>query len=67
MVDLSQQHAHNALAGDTIKLNNNYDGFLLCAPATTRPHFFSDTHSSFFSPAIDKSLHWGRFIMECMT
>lgn len=33
--DQSQQHAHVALAGDITKLNNNYDVFLLCAPATT--------------------------------
>lgn len=65
-IDLSQQHAHIALAGDIIKLNNNYDVFLLCAPTTARPHFLQHTLLC-FSPAIDKNLHRGRFIMEFMT
>lgn len=65
-IDLSQQHAHIALAGDIIKLNSNYDVFLLRAPATTPPRLLQHT-LLFFSPVIDKNLHWGRFIIECMT
>lgn len=65
-IDLSQKHAHIALAGDIIKLNNNYDVFLLSAPATTQPRFLQHT-LLFFCLAIDRNLHWGRFIMECMT
>lgn len=57
-IDLSQLHAHIALAGYIIKLNNNYDVFLLCAPTTTQPS--SIQHTLFFSLfAIDKSLPTG--------
>lgn len=40
--------------------------FCSVLPATTPPRLLQHT-LLFFSPVIDKNLHWGRFIMECMT